>query len=68
VKEGPTTQVIVAEGERRVERKNVIVKYRRFGGKKTGRREGRQINIEDCHPKSQGDRGQPFSAPFLKKC
>ena len=30
-----------------------MVKYTRFGGKKMekGGREGRRVNMEDCHPK-----------------
>jgi hypothetical protein len=45
-----------------------MVKYGRFRGKKVEkeRREGRQINIEDCYPKYLGDRGQPFLLPFLE--
>jgi hypothetical protein len=47
----------------------VIVEYKKFGGKKIekGGKEGRQINMEDCHPESRGDGRQPFSAPLLRK-
>jgi len=72
VKEEPAAQVMAAEGEGRggVERRKVMVEYERFREKKVekGGREERRINMEDCHPESQGDGGQPFSASLLRKC
>jgi hypothetical protein len=37
-----------------VERRKVILEFRRFGGKRIekGGREGRRMNIEDCYPES----------------
>ena len=46
-----------------------MVKYKRFKGKdiKKGKRVGKQINIRTTILNSKGDRGQPFSAPLLRK-
>ena len=54
-----------------MEQGKVVVEYERFGGKKMekgGREEGKTNKYEDYHPESRGDGGQPFSAPFLRKC
>jgi hypothetical protein len=50
-----------------MEREEEVVEYEWFGGKKMEKEGGWTNKYKDCHPESQGDGGQPISAPLLRK-